>query len=187
MRTIGNSCSARMAHWTKTAGRHYKRESWRSEEAPEGGCRESRETGRPARQAINDDMIDISKYFPRDDARQARLDISRSYLRSVPVIGSDIYSNVISLLRTKITCPENVSHRYTRSSPSLARPSPRRDLVVTRKLWSPLLSPLVSVHICIHVSERDINKKKFWSRKTAMWAERARVLQVGAVWKSYIT
>lgn len=34
------------------------------------------------------------------------------YLRSVAVIDGDVYSNVISRPPTKITCLENVSHRY---------------------------------------------------------------------------
>lgn len=68
--------------------------------------RELGDAGTSARQAINDDMIDISKYFPRDTSSRdrlhlphpslsfPRLDISRSAL----VIGNDIYSNVISRL-----------------------------------------------------------------------------------------
>ena len=34
------------------------------------------------------------------------------YSRSVAVIDGDVYSNVISRPPTKITCLENVSHRY---------------------------------------------------------------------------
>lgn len=37
---------------------------------------------------------------------------SIAYLRSVAVIDGDVYSNVISRPPTKITCLENVSHRY---------------------------------------------------------------------------
>lgn len=75
----------------------------------------SLEAGEPPRQAINDDMIDISKYFPRDTLPRAAG--PPRYFAITFAIGAGyrqrhLFKCNISPSNEDCSCSKNVSHRY---------------------------------------------------------------------------